>query len=156
MFANPHNDSIPIIMSVFDYRVTVFYRFQAKNDPLFPCTYVRCDTDISRIPPRPRRHTRPSDITCICRNLRLMKNNIQMCHFTNHSCRIFKPYLPTRYISSICGLSRYRTSSPFRRILSFPDVVRPITADGIPSSAIFCTSPSPSAAAISNDPVESI
>lgn len=31
MFANPHNDSIPIIMSVFDYRVTVFYRFQAKK-----------------------------------------------------------------------------------------------------------------------------
>ena len=50
MFANPHNDSIPIIMSVFDYRVTVFYRFQAKNDPLFPCTYVRCDTDISTAP----------------------------------------------------------------------------------------------------------
>ena len=110
----------------------------------------------NQMQPRPRRHTRPSDVACICRNLRLMKNNIQMCHFANHSCRIFKPYLPTRYISSICGLSRYRTSSPFRRILSFPDVVRPITADGIPSSAIFCTSPSPSAAAISSAPVESI
>ena len=35
MFANPHNDSILIIMSVFDYRVTVFYEFQAKNNPLF-------------------------------------------------------------------------------------------------------------------------
>ena len=42
MFANPHNDSIPIIMSVFDYRVTVFYRFQAKNDPsLIPQHYYK-------------------------------------------------------------------------------------------------------------------
>ena len=72
MFANPHNDSLPIIMSVFDYRVTVFYRFQAKNDPLFPCTYVRCDTDISRIPPchhrcSPcRRHARSNAILRTC------------------------------------------------------------------------------------------
>ena len=57
MFANPHNDSIPIIMSVFDYRVTVFYRFQAKNDPLFPCTYAVSYTHL-------RAHETRHDLVC--------------------------------------------------------------------------------------------
>ena len=53
MFANPHKDSILInmFMLFFYYKIAFFISSKQRIAPLFLCTYIRCDKDISQKQP---------------------------------------------------------------------------------------------------------